>query len=459
VRISKVLFTLLVVSVVTFLLPLNDADSRSPQVYIAKIEDDTINPITQEYITKSINRAYEDNAECLVIELDTPGGLLTSTRGIVKEILKSEVPICVYIYPGGSRAGSAGVFITYASHVAAMAPSTNIGAAHPVNIGGDRRSFWDGLKDLMDSSKEDKKDKPNPREADILSGKILNDTVAFIKSIAEKRGRNVKWAEESVTKSSSVTEKEALKNNIIDIIARDEDELLEKLNGRVIKLDGRSVTLNTKDVQVRYLDKNFRQRFLNVLANPNIAYILLMLGFYGLLFEVTHPGVGFPGVAGAICIILAFFSMQTLPTNYAGLALILLGVILFIAEVKMPGFGLLTLGGVVSMTLGALILFESPYEIMRVSLVLALSSSLATAGITVFLVGAVVRAHRKKVISGKEGLIGEVGKSKKTFDSGEEGKIFVHGEIWDATSKERIKKGDKVKVVKIDGMTLTVEKV
>ncbi|KPK41929.1 MAG: hypothetical protein AMJ78_04175 [Omnitrophica WOR_2 bacterium SM23_29] len=449
------------------ILPHNDVFSKAGQVCVIKIKEDTINPITADYIIKSIYKAHQDNSECLIIELDTPGGLLASTHTIVKEILSSRVPICVYIYPSGSRAGSAGVFITYASHIAAMAPSTHIGSAHPVSLGSQRRSIWDALRDLIDSflkkeegAKEDKakEQKKDTEDTDVMSEKVLNDTVAFIRSIAKERQRNVEWAEESVRVNASITEEEALKENVVEIIAKNEDDLLEQLDGREVKIENKTIILKTKSASITYIDMDFRQRFLNVLANPNVAFILLLLGFYGLLFEVTHPGIGFPGIAGAICIILAFFSMQILPTNYAGLALILLAIVLFVAEVKVPGFGLLTLGGLVCMILGSLILFDSPYKIMRVSLMLAISFSLATAGITIFLVGAAIKAHKRQVMSGKEGLIGKIGQAETDIDKDKEGKVFIHGEIWNAVADEKIKKGEKVKVVKLDGMCLVVER-
>ena len=458
------LFFLLSICFAFFLLipPNNNVLSKAGQVYVIKIKEDTINPITADYIIKSIYKAHQDNSECLIIELDTPGGLLASTHTIVKEILSSKVPICVYIYPSGSRAGSAGVFITYASHIAAMAPSTHIGSAHPVSLGSQRRSIWDALRDLIDSftkkEGEPKAKKKDTEDTDVMSEKVLNDTVAFIRSIAKERGRNVEWAEKSVRINASITEEEALKENVVEIVAKNEDDLLEQLDGREVMIDSKTIMLNTKGASIAYIDMDFRQRFLNVLANPNVAFILLLLGFYGLLFEVTHPGIGFPGIAGAICIILAFFSMQILPTNYAGLALILLAIILFIAEVKVPGFGLLTLGGLVCMILGSVILFDSPYKIMRVSLMLAISFSLATAGITIFLVGAAIKAHKRQVMSGKEGLIGKVGQAETDIDKDKEGKVFIHGEIWNAVAHEKIKKGEKVKVVKLDGMCLVVER-
>lgn len=462
---ASIFFIILSFFVIPVILQ-NKTIAETNHVNIVRIKDYSINPITADYITKAIDISYSDNAECLIIELDTPGGLLNSTRTIVKKILASKVPVVVYVYPGGSRAGSAGVFITYASHIAAMAPSTNIGAAHPVKLGGRDRPTWSAIKDLINSflkrgkednaQKEEQEKTETEETSDIIADKILNDTIAFVKTLARKRNRNEEWAERSVSESLSITEEEALKNNIIEIIAKDEQDLLEQLDGKIVLIDNKERTLKTKYSLIHYIDMNFRQRFLNVLANPNIAYILLLLGFYGLLYEVTNPGIGFPGIVGAICIILAFFSMQTLPTNYAGLALIILAVILFIAEVKVPGFGLLTLGGIVCMVLGSLILFESPSRIMRVSLTLVISFSLATAFITVLLAGAVLRAHKTKIVSGKEGLIGEIGQAKTNINISKEGKIFVHGEIWDATSSEDIKEGENIKVLKVEGMKLVV---
>ena len=462
------------------------ADSRD--VYIIQLDDATINPVTADYIIHAIDKASGANAQCLIVELDTPGGLLTSTRSIVKSIMASQIPVVIYIYPSGSRAGSAGVFITYASHVAAMAHSTNIGAAHPVNLGGqktEKRSAWDALRDTIDAERKTKEEneekmhdtktgkkiivkenklKETPKEdvteseEDPMSSKILNDTVAFIKAMAKERGRNSEWAQASVTQSVSITEKEALEKGVIEIIADNEQDLLNQLDGRVVKVKGQEVTLATKNANIVRILMDSRQKFLNILANPNIAYLFFILGFYGLLFEVTHPGVGLPGILGVIFLILAFFSMQLLPTNYAGLALIILAIVLFIAEAKVPGFGLLTLGGVVCMILGSTMLFDSSQPVMRVSISLVLSLTLTTAAITTFLVRLVIISHHKKVISGKEGLIAETGYAHTNISSGKEGKVFVHGEIWNATSEQEIRQGEKITVVKVEGMTLGVKK-
>lgn len=442
-------------------------------VYSIQLNDDTVNPVTAEYITKAIDRASRENAECLIIQLDTPGGLLNSTRLIVKKMLTSPVPIVVYIAPSGSRAGSAGVFITYASHVAAMAPSTNIGAAHPVQMGGQpakESKDWKELRELIEELKGDKpqkidrskketgKDQPPSSDDDPMSSKILQDTTAFIRAIAGEKNRNVEWAVESVTKSASITEQEALEKKVVEIIAADERDLLEKLEGRTVEVDGRSVTLHTAGASIQHIPMDARQQFFNVLANPNIAYILLILGFYGLLFEVTHPGTGIPGVLGAIFLILAFYSMQTLPTNYAGLALLVLGLVLFIAEAHTPTFGLLTVGGIICMILGSMLLFESVDPIMRVSKSAILAFSLTTAGITLFLLRSVLRAHKNKVLGGKEGLIGAVGVAQTHVSAKHPGRVFIHGETWNAFSDEEIKKDQEVTVLEVLGLSVKVKR-
>lgn len=484
-----------------FLITVNATESfssKSNLVHVIQLDDATINPATADYIIQSIERAYEEKAQCLILKMDTPGGLLNSTRLIVKKIMSAPLPIVVFISPSGSRAGSAGVFITYSSHVAAMSPSTNIGAAHPVQMGGKKRDWWDDFRDFMKDSRQKQQpkcsrnleeqkengrkiipleDKKTPIESkeqseeipqeirdntegddDPLSSKILNDTVAFIKAIAEERNRNIDWAIKSVTKSLSITEQEALDKNVIEIIAKDDNDLLIQLDGRIVKIAGEERTLNTKDAFIKNIPMDFRQSFLNVLANPNIAYIFMILGFYGLLYEVTHPGFGVPGVLGTIFLILAFFSMQTLPVDYAGLALIILAIILFITEVNVPGFGLFTLGGVTCMFLGSMLLFDSADPMMRVSKSLVLSLSLTTAGITFIIVQAVLRSHRKKILSGKEGLVGQKGSVIKSIPLNQEGKVFVHGEIWNAVSDGKLEKGDKITVMQVDGMTLKVQK-
>jgi membrane-bound serine protease (ClpP class) len=460
-------------------------------VHVITIDDEIINPVAAEYIAQSIAKADEEGAECLIITLDTPGGLLASTRIIIKEMLNADVPIVVYVAPRGARAGSAGVFITLASHVAAMAPSTNIGAATPVNLGGEGESWRKALKEfekkLEELERRQKEAAPKeveppeglpsepepeaePQEAEpaeeagdeteevgtsTLEDKILKDTIAWTRGIARLRGRNEEWAVEAVTKAVSVTETEALEKNVVDLVCSDMDELLERLDGREVELPGGTVVLKTEGVRIEYHEMSGRQKILNALTNPNIAYILMMLGFFGLLFEVTHPGIGFPGIAGAICLILAFYAFQTLPVDYAGVLLILLALALFVAEAKVASYGLLTIGGLVCMTLGSIMLIDTPYDFLRVSNTVIFPMVLTTAAIVVFLVTLVIRAHARRSVTGSEGLVGLMGSAET--DISPEGKVYVHGEIWNARSTSSISRGSRVRVVQVDGMTVVVE--
>ena len=460
--------------------------SGKEEVHVLQLDGDSINPVTAEFISTSIDEAEDEDALALMIKLDTPGGLLTSTRSIVKRILKSEIPIIVYIAPSGSRAGSAGVFITYASHIAAMAPSTNIGAAHPVQIGGvpKQKGDWQELKELIQELREIKNSEKSTdqegeeEQGDIKEGedqtvtdtpeaspgenpmedKLLNDTIAFIKSLARQRNRNIEWAELSVKKSESITHEEALKKGVIEYIAEDEADLLKQIDGTSVWVGGKEVILRTANASLREVDMSAQQKFFNVLANPNIAYFLMILGFYGLLFEITNPGIGFPGIMGAIFLILAMYSMQNLPTNYAGLALFVLGFVLLVAEAYTPTFGLLTLGGVVCLVLGSMLLFESVDPIMRVSRSFIFAFAFSTIAVMVFIIQAMIRLKLSKVQSGRQGLIGEAGEARHDFDDHLKGTIFVHGEIWNAVSDSSLNKGDMVEVVKVEGLTLHVQK-
>jgi len=475
------LLWLLIICCGLFLTHIASSDNGG-KVHMIQLDDATINPVTAEYIVEAIDKAYEENAKCLIIKMDTPGGLLNSTRLIVKRMLIAKVPVVVYIAPSGSRAGSAGVFITYASHVAAMAPSTNIGAAHPVQMGGQKKQTndWEELRDLIKDLKEGTKrtkgedaQKEEPaaeeedqedsqkelyRDEDPMGSKILNDTVAFIKAIAKQRGRNIEWGIESVTKSASITESEALEKGVVEIIAKDDRDLLEQLDGRVVTIDGEQITLSTQNATIEKIEMDSRQKFFNVLANPNIAYFLMILGFYGLLYEITHPGFGVPGIMGFIFLILAFYSLQTLPTNYAGLALMTLGIVLLISEAFIPGIGLLSLGGLVCLVLGSMLLFESVDPVMRVSISAIAAFALTTSVITVFLIRSAIRSHRAKIQGGKEGLIGEVGEVQKPLRKGKQGKVFVRGELWNAYSEQDMQKGEEVIVEEVDGLKIKVKR-
>jgi membrane-bound serine protease (ClpP class) len=399
-------------------------------VLLIKI-DAPITPMIAEFIIKSIDKAAKQNAEALIIEMDTPGGLVESTREIIKKMLAAEVPTVVYVAPDGSRAASAGVFITLTANIAAMAPNTRMGSASPVQMEG-----------KMDET---------------MAKKVTNDLAAMIRGIAEKRGRNAAWAEDAVRKSISATETEALKLGVIDLVAPDISTLLKKINGRTVDVALGKRTLNTADAVVKEHAMGFRYKLLGIISNPNIAYILMILGFYGLYFELSNPGAIFPGVAGAICLILAFYALQTLPINYAGLMLIILAIGLFIAEAFITSHGILGVGGAVAMLFGSLMLIDSPEPSLQISWAVILPVVAASALLFIVTVTVAVRAHRGRVDTGKEGLIGMHAEAKTEI--GEDGQVFLRGEYWNARSDEHIAKGEKVSVVAVDGLRLKVRKV
>ncbi|MBW2487308.1 MAG: nodulation protein NfeD [Deltaproteobacteria bacterium] len=395
-------------------------------VYVVAIND-AISPGVAEYINNSIEQAENEEAACLIIELDTPGGLAESMRLIIKDILGSSVPIVVFVAPRGARAASAGVMITMAADVAAMAPGTNIGAAHPVGAGG---------KDISGK----------------MSEKVINDMVAHAKSVAEKRGRNQEWVEQAIRESVSVTETEALKENIIDLIAEDTDDLIRQLNGRKIADKGE---LKLDKAQKVIVEPSLRTNILKTISNPNIAYILLMIGLAGLYFELSHPGAIFPGVIGGISLILAFFALQTLPVNYAGMLLIALAIILFIMEMKIASYGLLSVAGVLSLLLGSLMMFKNTGPDMGLSLKVLLPTIILISGFFVFVAGLVFRAQMSKPKTGTKGLVGEIGIVKKALAP--EGKVFVHGELWHARAQAEIDVNQKVRVINVVNLMLEVE--
>jgi len=404
----------------------NPGLAEQREVFIIQIAD-AISPGTAEFIKSGIRTAEEKGAACLIIELDTPGGLAESMRMIVQNILASRVPVVVYVYPSGARAASAGVMITMAADVAAMAPGTNIGAAHPVGAGG---------KDIEGS----------------MSEKIVNDMVAQAKSVAEKRGRNAKWVEDAIRESVSITETEALKENVIDLVANDPDDLIRQLNGRKLKDRG---VLDLDDVKKVVLEESLRTKILKTISNPNIAYILMMIGLAGLYFEFSHPGAVFPGVIGGISLILAFFALQTLPVNYAGILLIVLAIIFFIMEMKITSYGLLSVAGIVSLLLGSLMLFEGSAPGMKLSLQVLLPTIFLISGFFVAVASLVFRAQISKPTTGSGGLLGEIGIVKKALTP--EGKVFVHGELWNARARESLDENTKVRVVNVENLVLEVE--
>jgi membrane-bound serine protease (ClpP class) len=408
-----------------------DAEEKAP-IYSIEV-DGIINPATAKFITDSIDQATQQGAQCLIIQLDTPGGLMESMRMIVKKILASNIPIIVYVAPGGARAASAGVFITIAAHIAVMAPGTHIGAAHPVTLGAEGK------------------------ESKTMTEKVVNDAVADIKATAKQRGRNVDWAEQAVRKSVSITDEEALKLKVIDFISPDLQELLTKIDGRVVKFNGVTRTLHTKEVQPQPIQMSWRERLLDIISNPSIAYILLMLGIYGIFFELSSPGAILPGVVGGIFLILAFYALQMLPVNYAGLALIFFGIILFIAEIKVVSHGLLAVGGVISLFLGSIMLFHTPTEYMRISMSVIIPAVLVSAAFFIFAVTKAIKARLSKPTTGMEGLIGEIGTASTPIAP--EGKVSIHGEFWNVVSDQPIERGEKVQVIGVENLKLKVKKI
>jgi len=400
---------------------------------VAVIElDGAITPVTSRLLTAAINRAQAEHDQALVVKLNTPGGLESSMRSMVQSILKAEIPVIVYVAPKGARAASAGVFITIAAHVAAMAPATNIGAAHPVAVGGG------------DTGKE-------------MGKKIENDAAAFARSLAAERGHNVEWAEKAVRASVSATEREAVKLKVVDLVADSVPDLLAKIDGRTVKTASGNVTLATKDAPVKLIEVGFRDRFLALITDPNIAYILMMVGMLGIFFELQNPGVTLPGVIGGISLILAFFAFQSLPINWAGVLLILFGVGLLIAEIKIASHGVLTAGGVVAMILGSFMLYEAPEVGFRVAWTVILPTVGATAGLVIWAVSAGVRAMMRKPVTGSSGMIGRLAVARSAL--GPEGQVQLDGEIWRAVSDGgAIAAGEQVRVMAVDGLTLKVSR-
>lgn len=420
-------------------------ESSPPQKGIWVLEyDGVINPVAASYIGDNIDAAEKAGAECLILEMDTPGGLMTSMRDIIKMILNSEIPIVVYISPRGAQSASAGVFITVSAHFAAMAPGTNIGAAHPVNMGGGRNPFGG--------------DKPDTSDTKTMMEKVTNDAVAQIRSLAHERGRNEEWVEEAVRNSVSITETEAVDLGIVDIIANDLDELIEYLDGKVAKLPDGEKTLSTHNARIVQRPLGFHRKILNIISDTNIAYLLMILGFYGLFFEIRSPGAIFPGVLGGIFLVLAFFAFQILPINYAGLALIIIAIILFILEISITSYGLLTIGGLISMILGSMMLFDVsgvPKELYSVSLAVIIPVVVFTALFFAVALSYAFKAHKNKPTTGMEGIVGDTGLA--ITDIGNSGTVEVHGEIWKATALEPISKNAQITVKAVDHMLLTVE--
>jgi membrane-bound serine protease (ClpP class) len=399
-----------------------------PLVYTLDI-DGTVNPALADFIIKGIEKAEEKKAAAIVFRMDTPGGVLTTTKTIIKHMVNAKVPVVVYVAPSGSSAASAGALITVAADVAAMAPGTNIGAAHPVSGGG---------QDIGAT----------------MSEKIMNDMTAYMRGIVTQKGRNAEWVEKAIRESVSVTDKEALDLKVIDLIADSVPDLLNKIDGRTIEKENRTITIKTRNAKVERIPVGWRFKVLDVIANPNVAYILLMIGGLGIMMELYHPGAILPGTAGGICLLLAFFALQVLPVNYVGILLIILAVILFILELKIQSFGLLSIGGIISLTLGSIMLFESDEAAMRLSLSVLIPTVATVSAFFIVVLGLVVKARMRKPLTGEQGLVGEVGLAITNVDG--HGKVAVHGEYWNARSDSHIPKGERVRVIRVENLCLLV---
>lgn len=405
----------------------------SSQVLILEIEG-PIDPPIEKYIKAGIDKAIIDNYTFVLIIMDTPGGLMSSTKGIVDKIIQSSVPIGVFIFPEGARAASAGAFISMASHISAMAPGTHIGAAHPVTIGFGHQ----------DTSK-------------VMSEKATNDAIAWMKTLAQLRGRNTQWAERVVKHSEAVTAQEALNEGIIDFVAKDIDDFLSKSHGCRALTKNDTLEIELINPIIKKFPMPFTQKFLHDLLNPNIAYLLLIIGLLGLYFELQHPGTLFPGVAGTICLLSAIYAFQILPINYVGVLLIIAGVIMFILEVKLSGFGLLFAGGLISLMLGSFMLTSGNPPEFSIDWKVIVSAIAVLAIFFVFIVTKVLMTMKKKALTGIEGIVGEIGEVSVDIEADKIGKVLVHGEIWNARADQHIKKGTQVKVVKVQGMTIWVD--
>ena len=407
------------------------AASKKPQVDVLTLEG-AIQPISAEVFLQAIDRAEKEKREALIVRLDTPGGLDSSMRDIIKRILISEVPVVVYVSPSGGRAASAGTFIAMAAHVAAMSPGTSIGAATPIQVGGGDV----GNKDL--------------------ARKVKNDAVSYIRSLAAQHGRNADWAEKAVREGGSLGETDALRMKVVDLVARDVDDLLAAIDGRTVTVAGQTRTLHTKGAERHEVNPTWRQKLLGRIIDPNVAYILFILGFYGILFELSNPGAILPGVVGGICLLLAFLAFQALPVNLTGVFLIVFAMVLFAVDVKVQSHGILTFGGVISLILGSLILLGGDAGAARVSISVIATVVGFTVLFFVFVVRAAFRAQRKKPVTGLQGLVGERGTA--LTDLGPSGQVFLHGEYWTAEADAPIAKGSAVVVDRVDGLSLKVRK-
>ncbi|MBU2569690.1 MAG: nodulation protein NfeD [Gammaproteobacteria bacterium] len=411
---------------------------------------DAIGPATSDYIERSMDKASESGAKAILITLDTPGGLDTSMRQIIKKIIASPIPVITYVTPGGARAASAGTYILYASHIAAMTPGTNLGAATPVQLIGPTET--PGEHPGKDQSADQTSSNKSPKNA--MAQKAINDAVAYIRSLAEMRGRNADWGEQAVREAASLSAEKALKLNVVDILATDRYELLKQFDQRKINVLGRDIVLSTDNVAFQALEPDWRSELLAVITNPNIAYILLIAGIYGLIFEFSNPGAIVPGTIGGICLLLALFAFQVLPINYAGFALILLGISLMIAEAFVPSIGILGFGGLTAFVIGSVILMDTDAPGFGIDIALVGAFALTSAAFLIFALGMLLKSRQKPIVSGREELLGETGIALADFT--DLGPVRIHSEIWQARTRETLKKNQRVRVTGRNGLILEV---
>lgn len=435
----------------------------SPGVALELTVADAIGPAISDYIIRGLEKARQMNDRLVIIKLDTPGGLDASMREINQAIIDSSVPVVTYVHPAGARAASAGTYILYASHIAAMTPGTNLGAATPVQLGGallgqdpvDRRSDKTSARTSTDKVKENASATDEKSADDAMSRKRINDAVAYIRSLAELRGRNADWAELAVREAASLSAGEAKARNVIDVIAADREELLTLIDSRTVMVGGQTLTLHTEDLSVQTFDQDWRTELLSIITNPNIVYLLMLLGFYGLIFELANPGYVLPGVVGAICLILALYAVQILPVNYAGVALILVGLAFMAGEMFMPSFGALGIGGLIAFVIGSVILFDVDRPGQDISLWLVGGAAALSGLFIMAAVGLLIRSHRRRVVSGGEAMIGSLGRALEDFQDA--GRVFVHGETWRGHTRTPLRAGDNVRVTGRQGLLLEVE--
>jgi len=433
------------------------APTKAQDVWLVELQG-AIGPASADFVIRSLEDAAAENAGLVVLRIDTPGGLDLAMRDIIRNILASQVPVAGWVAPGGARAASAGTYIMYSSHFAAMAQATNIGSSTPVNLGGEGGSPFpvptmpEQPESGDDEQPEDSTPEPLPGTA--MERKVLNDAVAYIRGLAELRGRNAEWAEQTVVEAANLPASEALELNVIDLMADDIDSLLSQLNGRSTTIEGQTVTLDLSEPNIITIEPDWRHEFLAMITDPNVAYILLMIGIYGLILEFYNPGMGLPGITGVICLLLGAFALQMLPINYAGLALIIVGIGLMIAEALSPSFGVFGLGGVVAFVLGSIMLMDTEMEAFQISLAIIGAFAVASAGIFLYALGAVIATRQRRITTGMEGMLDEVAVANEDFTG--KGHVRALSENWTAFSDQAVKKGDELEITEVDGLTLKV---